>query len=368
MAHLSQKADNLIYDSIELTPYIAEDISTLAGPCNEIFKFIEKMLKVSIYQRANSVTVHGQSKSHIDQAICTISQAYKHVCDSHSIDTSTIQMLLQEAKHMTMQTSKHHTKQNHLNSQKESNQPLNASHQTPSNEHTAASKAEEAFAIITKRGSIKPRTPNQKSYIQSIRKNDINFGIGAAGTGKTYLAVACAIEALLKGDIEKILLVRPAVEAGEKLGFLPGDLEEKINPYLRPLFDALQDMLGAEKMEKLIERNIIEIAPLAYMRGRTLNNSFIILDEAQNTTPQQMKMFLTRMGFNSKIVVNGDKTQIDLPYNQPSGLINALNILEGVKGISFTHFNSDDIVRHPLVQAIVNAYEKRETNNQSRQK
>jgi phosphate starvation-inducible protein PhoH and related proteins len=214
--------------------------------------------------------------------------------------------------------------------------------------------------ITTKRGVICGRGPHQKEYLRHVVGNDINFGIGPAGTGKTYLAVACAVEALERQQIRRILLVRPAVEAGEKLGFLPGDLAQKIDPYLRPLYDALYEMFGFEKVNKLIERGIIEVAPLAYMRGRTLNDSFIILDEAQNTTPEQMKMFLTRIGFGSTAVITGDVTQVDLPRGQKSGLRQAVDILAEVEGISFTFFNSRDVVRHPLVQRVVEAYEKQE--------
>jgi len=222
--------------------------------------------------------------------------------------------------------------------------------------------AEEPVAAIpvirTKKINIKPRGRNQQNYVRLIRNHDINFGIGPAGTGKTYLAVACAVEALLAEKVERILLVRPAVEAGEKLGFLPGDLAQKIDPYLRPLYDALYDMLGFEPVTKLIERNVIEIAPLAYMRGRTLNDSFIILDESQNTTREQMKMFLTRIGFGSTAVITGDATQIDLPRGTPSGLTHVMKVLDGVEGISFTYFSARDVVRHPLVQAIVEAYDR----------
>jgi phosphate starvation-inducible PhoH-like protein len=211
--------------------------------------------------------------------------------------------------------------------------------------------------VKTKRGLIKPRSPNQAQYIANIVRHDICFGIGPAGTGKTYLAVAAAVDALERQEIRRILLTRPAVEAGEKLGFLPGDLSQKVDPYLRPLYDALFEMLGFERVEKLMERNIIEVAPLAYMRGRTLNDAFIILDEAQNTTTEQMKMFLTRIGFNSKAVVTGDITQIDLPRNQKSGLRHALEVLQDVDGLSFNFFESKDVVRHPVVARIVQAYE-----------
>jgi len=221
--------------------------------------------------------------------------------------------------------------------------------------------------IRTKKCTIKPRGLNQQRYVRSVQKNDINFGIGPAGTGKTYLAVACAVEALLKNEVERILLVRPAVEAGEKLGFLPGDLAQKVDPYLRPLYDALFEMLGFETVGKLMERGIIEVAPLAFMRGRTLNNSFVILDESQNTTREQMKMFLTRIGFGTTAVITGDPTQTDLPRGHNSGLRHAMEVLDKVAGISFTHFSSKDVVRHPLVQRIVEAYDEYEQSQPKQQ-
>ncbi|WP_418384920.1 PhoH family protein [Xenorhabdus hominickii] len=223
-----------------------------------------------------------------------------------------------------------------------------------------------AVNIKTKRGVVKPRTPNQSQYIANIFAHDITFGIGPAGTGKTYLAVAAAVDALERQEIRRILLTRPAVEAGEKLGFLPGDLSQKVDPYLRPLYDALFEMLGFEKVEKLIERNVIEVAPLAYMRGRTLNDAFIILDESQNTTIEQMKMFLTRIGFNSKAVITGDVTQIDLPRGQKSGLSHAVEVLSDVDELSFNFFHSEDVVRHPVVAKVVIAYEAWEAAEQTR--
>ena len=218
-------------------------------------------------------------------------------------------------------------------------------------------KFDDILTIKTKRGVIKPRNENQQDYVKNVITNDISFGVGVAGTGKTYLAVACAVEALERQEIRRILLTRPAVEAGEKLGFLPGDLSQKVDPYLRPLYDALFEMLGFEKVEKLIERNVIEVAPLAYMRGRTLNDAFIILDESQNTTVEQMKMFLTRIGFNSRAVITGDVTQVDLPRGQKSGLRHAIEVLDDIPGVSFNFFQSKDVVRHPVVARIVDAYD-----------
>ena len=214
--------------------------------------------------------------------------------------------------------------------------------------------------LMTRKAEIHGRTPRQNDYLQAIQNHDITFGIGPAGTGKTYLAVACAVDALMRDAVRRLVLVRPAVEAGERLGFLPGDLAQKVDPYLRPLYDALYDLMGLDKVSKAFERGVIEIAPLAYMRGRTLNHSFIILDEAQNTTPEQMKMFLTRIGFGSKAVITGDVTQIDLARGQKSGLIETRNVLKDVRGIAFQDFLAEDVVRHPLVQKIVTAYEKHE--------
>jgi phosphate starvation-inducible PhoH-like protein len=220
--------------------------------------------------------------------------------------------------------------------------------------------------LMTKRGDLHGRTPRQVEYLQQIQDHDITFGIGPAGTGKTYLAVASAVDAMSRDRVKRIVLVRPAVEAGEKLGFLPGDLNQKVDPYLRPLYDALYDLAGYDTVNKMFERGAIEVAPLAYMRGRTLNQSFIILDEAQNTTPEQMKMFLTRIGFGTKAVITGDVTQIDLPKHQKSGLVETAKILKNVKGIAFTHFLSADVVRHPLVQKIINAYEEYESKQQDK--
>lgn len=239
-------------------------------------------------------------------------------------------------------------------------------------ESSPKTKLEEIFldkvCITSRNRVISPKSVNQKRYIESIRNNDIVFGIGPAGTGKTYLAVAMAVSALAKEQVNTIILTRPAVEAGEKLGFLPGDMAQKVDPYLRPLTDAINDMLGQDKAQELVERGIIEIAPLAFMRGRTLNNAFIILDEAQNTTREQMKMFLTRIGFDSQAVITGDVTQIDLPGSHRSGLVEVKKILTGIKGIGFNHFSKSDVVRHPLVQEIIQAYEQKAVSpNRSQQ-
>jgi phosphate starvation-inducible PhoH-like protein len=221
----------------------------------------------------------------------------------------------------------------------------------------------EEIVLRTRRNGLHGRTPRQREYLRNILSHDITFGVGPAGTGKTYLAVACAVDALERETVKRLVLTRPAVEAGERLGFLPGDLAQKVDPYLRPLYDALYDLLGFERVQHLFDKQIIEIAPLAYMRGRTLSHAFIILDEAQNTTPEQMKMFLTRIGFGSRAVITGDPSQVDLPRNQRSGLVDATNVLEAVQGLAFTQFTSADVVRHPLVGRIVEAYEKHGDTN-----
>ena len=220
----------------------------------------------------------------------------------------------------------------------------------------------DGIALRTKRSDLRPRTPRQRDYLNNILKHDITFGVGPAGTGKTWLAVACAIDAMERDTVQRLVLTRPAVEAGERLGFLPGDLAQKVDPYLRPLYDALYDLMGFEKVQRLFEKQTIEIAPLAYMRGRTLNHAFVILDEAQNTTPEQMKMFLTRIGFGSKAVITGDPSQVDLPRGQDSGLAHAVKVLHDVQGIATTRFTSRDVVRHPLVARIVDAYDRASEN------
>jgi len=298
----------------------------LCGHLDSHLRQIEQRLGVALRARGNEFLIAGPDAK-VQTASDLLRHLYAEICQGVGLSPESLHLQLQQAGLEALP-------------QAEPNAPV------------------EALQIIrTKRASIKPRGKNQLSYVQMIKERDINFGIGPAGTGKTYLAVACGVEALLEERVRRILLVRPAVEAGEKLGFLPGDLSQKIDPYLRPLYDALYEMLGFETVNKYIDRNIIEVAPLAFMRGRTLNNAFIILDEAQNTTREQMKMFLTRIGFGSTAVITGDATQIDLPRGAQSGLTHVMQILEGVEGIGFTYFGNKDVVRHPLVQRIVQAYD-----------
>jgi phosphate starvation-inducible PhoH-like protein len=302
----------------------------LCGQLDSHLRQIEQRLGIRISARGNQFLLSGPAAV-VKAAEQLLIHLYAEVCQGVALSPESLHLHLQQAglEHLA--------------------------------ETAAGTSPVEAIRVIrTKRSSIKPRGKNQQAYVRTINQCDINFGIGPAGTGKTYLAVACAVEALLEEQIRRILLVRPAVEAGEKLGFLPGDLSQKIDPYLRPLYDALYEMLGFETVNKYIERNIIEVAPLAFMRGRTLNNAFIILDEAQNTTREQMKMFLTRIGFGSTAVITGDATQIDLPRGAQSGLTHVSNVLSGVEGIGFTYFGNKDVVRHPLVQRIVEAYDAHE--------
>jgi phosphate starvation-inducible PhoH-like protein len=310
--------------SVTLEPNDTRRLAALCGPFDQNLKHLEKRLNVNIRNRGNLFQVSG-SDQRTKAACALLSQLYRETLEQDEIEPDTVHLFLQQSGVDDLLA-------------KENNTPVDRD------------------VIRTGRKTIKPRGANQLTYTRLIREHDINFGIGPAGTGKTYLAVACAVEALESQRVNRILLVRPAVEAGEKLGFLPGDLAQKIDPYLRPLYDALYEMMGVERVNKYIERNVIEVAPLAYMRGRTLNNAFIILDESQNTTVEQMKMFLTRIGFGSTAVITGDVTQIDLPRGQNSGLINVRHVLYGVPGISFTTFGSKDVVRHPLVQKIVDAY------------
>jgi len=311
--------------NLALTPEDNERLANVCGQTDEHLRQIELRLGIEINNRGNQFQLIGDSTA-IRAGEEVLKGLYCAATDE-TLDPSKVHLFLQESGIEALV------------------------------EAAPQSEVPET-AIKTRRGMIKARGPNQKEYLHKVLTHDINFGVGPAGTGKTYLAVACAVDALERDQVRRILLVRPAVEAGERLGFLPGDLAQKIDPYLRPLYDALYEMLGFERVAKLIERNVIEVAPLAYMRGRTLNESFIILDEAQNTTPEQMKMFLTRIGFGSTAVITGDITQVDLPRGQASGLRQATGILKEVDGISFTFFNAHDVVRHPLVQRIVTAYDE----------
>lgn len=327
-----------VTQQMSLEPNDSRRLANLCGLLGQHLRQIEQRLSVEIRNRGNEFSLTGTSA-----ATSTAAEILRHLYS----ETESTELTPDEI-HLVLQTSGIEALMEQLNTPFETNA-------TQDNDDEESSSG--ITLIRTKKCTIKPRGQNQQRYVKSVQSNDINFGIGPAGTGKTYLAVACAVEALLKDQIERILLVRPAVEAGEKLGFLPGDLAQKVDPYLRPLYDALFEMLGFETVGKLMERGIIEVAPLAFMRGRTLNNSFVILDESQNTTREQMKMFLTRIGFGTTAVITGDPTQIDLPRGQASGLRHAIEVLEKVPGISFTHFNSKDIVRHPLVQRVVEAYE-----------
>jgi len=319
---------------VVLEPNDSKRLSGLCGPFDQNLKHLEKRLLVHIRNRGNEFQVSG-AEPRVEAAAALLHQLYRETVDRDAIEPDFVHLYLQEAGVEELVK----------------NVPADAQASDKSGQADGGE-----LVIRTYKKPIKPRGGNQLSYTRAIRAHDISFGIGPAGTGKTFLAVACAVEALETQRVSRILLVRPAVEAGEKLGFLPGDLAQKIDPYLRPLYDALYEMMGIERVTKFIERNIIEVAPLAYMRGRTLNNAFIILDESQNTTVAQMKMFLTRIGFGSTAVVTGDITQIDLPRGERSGLVNVRNVLRNIEGISFTHFGSKDVVRHPLVQLVVDAY------------
>ena len=311
-----------------LEPADNNRLANLCGQFDEHLRQIERRLNVEIASRGNRFRVTG--KPGAAQVGGDVLLSLFQMTDNERLDPERVHILLQESE-------------------------MNDGELASVN--SDAGEGDDDTAIQTERKLIRPRGANQTAYVKSIRQHDLAFGIGPAGTGKTYLAVACAIDALNNEDVRRIVLVRPAVEAGERLGFLPGDMSQKVDPYLRPMYDALYDMVGAEHVTRLIERNVIEIAPLAFMRGRSLNESFVILDEAQNTSVAQMKMFLTRIGFGSHAVVTGDITQIDLPDNQQSGLKNAMRILDEVEGIGFTLFSPKDVVRHPLVRRIVEAYE-----------
>ena len=300
-----------------LTPLDNQRLANLCGALDENLRQVEAALDVSIARRGERFTVRG---AHAAQAAEVLKKFYGDAKRGLSLDEIQLGLIEIRAR--------------------------------------GRPEMKDERPLLTRRADLHGRTPRQRQYIQNILEHDITFAIGPAGTGKTYLAVACAIDALERDAVKRMVLVRPAVEAGERLGFLPGDLAQKVDPYLRPLYDALYDLLGFDKAGKLFERGAIELAPLAYMRGRTLNHSFVILDEAQNTTPEQMKMFLTRIGFGSKAVVTGDITQIDLARGQKSGMVAVQKILADVRGIAFTAFKSEDVVRHPLVQRIVDAYER----------
>ena len=316
---------------LNLEPYDSRRLASLCGNLDENLQQIARRLGIEILNRGNEFHLSGAPSA---------VQAGSNVLDTLYARTGEGQEITPEMVHLQLQSA------------------------GLEDDNTVDFPGEEVL-IRTRRTRVRPRGQHQREYVQSVRRYDLNFGIGPAGTGKTWLAVACAVDALDKGEVQRIMLVRPAVEAGEKLGFLPGDLAEKIDPYLRPLYDALYEMLGFEKVAKLMQQNVIEVAPLAYMRGRTLNGSFIILDESQNTTVEQMKMFLTRIGFGSKAVVTGDMTQVDLPRHQRSGLVHAIEVLKEEKEIGVTRFDSRDVVRHPLVQRIVEAYDRHENETPS---
>lgn len=322
------------HHQLTLEPDDNRRLASLCGQLDQHLRQIEQRLGIRIHNRGNQFSLDGDTAQ---------TQFAKQLLVDLYAETANGNLITPDEVHLAL---------HHMSTEQPNVELLNAI-----NEVNNSDNLSETTLIRTKKCTVKPRGKHQQLYVRSIQLTDINFGIGPAGTGKTYLAVACAVESLLKDEVERILLVRPAVEAGEKLGFLPGDLAQKVDPYLRPLYDALYEMLGFDTVGKMIERNVIEVAPLAYMRGRTLNNSFIILDESQNTTREQMKMFLTRIGFGSTAVITGDPSQIDLPRGQNSGLNHAIEVLDGVKGISFTHFTSKDVVRHPLVQRVVEAYE-----------
>lgn len=321
---------------ISLDFLTSSQLKTLLGEYNNHIKYIQDRLDITISQRQHDFTLSGDLTA-IERAESILNKLADEAQTATHISPEELHLIIQSS--MSRATER----QDEVDAYERDN------HQTPS-DFTPVS-------LRTRKGKIIPRGGNQQHYVKRILTSDVSFGVGPAGTGKTYLAVACAVDMLERNEIERILLVRPAVEAGEKLGFLPGDLTQKIDPYLRPLYDALYEMLGFERVGKLIEKQIIEVAPLAYMRGRTLNNSFVILDEAQNTTPEQMKMFLTRLGFGSRAVITGDITQVDLPRGHKSGLAQALQILSKIEEIHITKFDSKDVVRHQLVQKIVEAYD-----------
>lgn len=324
---MSDSSQQAIVTAIEfqLAPVDNERLANLCGQFDEHIRQLERRIGVEVNNRGASFRIIGLPES-VETAARVIRELYGLTAEEN-LSPARIHLFLQ---------------------------------QSGLEEGSQEGKSDQEVVVRTRRATVRPRGSNQRTYLENIRRFDINFGIGPAGTGKTYLAVAAAVEALEHESVRRLILVRPAVEAGERLGFLPGDMVQKVDPYLRPLYDALYEMLGFERVAKLIERNVIEVAPLAFMRGRTLNESFIILDEAQNTTNEQMKMFLTRIGFGSTAVINGDITQIDLPKGRQSGLRQVIEVLKDYEGISFTFFKSKDVVRHPLVGRILDAYERHE--------
>ena len=303
-------------------------LAHLSGAFDEHLRVVEAALSVRISRRESAFRIEG-ARADAQRTLALLESLYERA--GKPIPAETLQLALVEARSAALAASPADTE--------------------------ALPPGAEAISLHTRRADLRGRTPNQVQYLHNILNHDITFGIGPAGTGKTFLAVACAVDALERSGVQRIVLTRPAVEAGERLGFLPGDLAQKVDPYLRPLYDALYDLMGLERVQLAFEKGLLEIAPLAFMRGRTLNNAFVILDEAQNTTPEQMKMFLTRIGFGSRAVVTGDVSQVDLPRGAGSGLIDAAAVLAGVRGIAFSHFSSADVVRHPLVARIVEAYD-----------
>jgi len=311
---------NIATRELTLEPNDNSRLAQLCGPMDSNLRLIEERLGVELRHRGNQFSILGDE--HAAALAADVIGSLFDASSREALSAEQVHLVLQEAK---------------------------------AEDGTGGATSE--IQVQTQRGGIRARGANQREYLENIRKLDLTFGVGPAGTGKTYLAIACAVEALQTDRVRRLVLVRPAVEAGERLGVLPGDMQQKVDPYLRPMFDALYEMMGFEKVARLIERNVIEIAPLAFMRGRTLNDSFVVLDEAQNTTAEQMKMFLTRIGFGSKAVVTGDITQTDLPGHKLSGLRQVIDVLRGVSGVAFTFFTARDVVRHPLVQRIVRAYE-----------
>ena len=312
-------------------------LANLCGPLDENLRQLADGMGVTLARRGSRVTLEGERAELAGRALRRFHDQAVH----RALSVDDIQLGLVEMG---------------VGRSNDAQQPADPRQIEPSALPTASDNS--GITLRTRRSDLRPRTPRQREYLENILKHDITFGIGPAGTGKTWLAVACAIDAMERDSVQRLILTRPAVEAGERLGFLPGDLAQKVDPYLRPLYDALYDLMGFDKVQRLFEKQTIEIAPLAYMRGRTLNHAFVILDEAQNTTPEQMKMFLTRIGFGSKAVITGDPSQVDLPRGQQSGLAHAVRVLENIQGIATTRFTSRDVVRHPLVARIADAYDR----------